>query len=56
MPLAERISRHAEMLDIIVKNDIDNWQAHFIRDLKKITPRHAESQPHDTVADFPKLA
>lgn len=35
MPLAERISRHAEMLDIIVKNDIDNWQAHFIRDLKK---------------------
>ncbi|MEG0800674.1 MAG: alpha,alpha-trehalose-phosphate synthase [Citrobacter sp.] len=56
MPLAERISRHAEMLEIIVKNDINNWQARFIRDLKKVTPRQAESQPHDTVADFPKLA
>ncbi len=26
MSLAERIARHAEMLDVIVKNDINHWQ------------------------------
>ena len=56
MPLDERISRHAGMLETIVKNDIDNWQASFIRDLKKVAPSHAESQPHDNVASLPKLA
>ncbi|MFX9209193.1 trehalose-6-phosphate synthase, partial [Acinetobacter baumannii] len=39
MPLAERISRHAEMLDVIVKNDINRWQERFIDDLKEVTPR-----------------
>lgn len=56
MSLAERISRHAEMLDVIVKNDINHWQECFISDLKQIVPRSAESQQRDKVATFPKLA
>lgn len=56
MSLAERISRHAEMLDVIVKNDINHWQECFICDLKQIVPRSAESQQRDKVATFPKLA
>ena len=56
MPLAERISRHAEMLEIITKNDIDAWQKRFISDLKRIAPRSAESKLQDKVATFPKLA
>nr|WP_318381279.1 alpha,alpha-trehalose-phosphate synthase [uncultured Enterobacter sp.] len=56
MPLPERISRHAEMLEIIEKNDIDAWQKRFIRDLKQIAPRSAESKLQDKVATFPRLA
>lgn len=56
MPLAERISRHAEMLEIIKDNDIHNWQARFVSDLKRITPRSEESQLEKKVAAFPKLA
>ncbi|EFF0782792.1 alpha,alpha-trehalose-phosphate synthase [Escherichia albertii] len=56
MSLAERISRHTEMRDIIVKNDINHWQASFIHDLKQITPRSAESQLRDNVDAFSKLA
>ncbi|MDH2912780.1 alpha,alpha-trehalose-phosphate synthase [Kosakonia sp. HypNH10] len=56
MPLAERISRHAEMLKIIQDNDIDHWQQRFISDLKQITPRSAQSELQNKVATFPKLA
>ncbi|HFZ8993088.1 TPA: alpha,alpha-trehalose-phosphate synthase [Citrobacter freundii] len=56
MPLAERISRHAEMQEIIIKNDIDHWQRRFIQDLKDIAPRSAESLQQNKVATFPKLA
>ena len=56
MPLAERISRHAEMLEAIRENDIERWQARFIDDLKHITPRSEESQLQTTVATFPRLA
>lgn len=56
MPLAERISRHAEMLEVIVKNDINRWQERFICDLKQIAPRSAESLQQSKVATFPKLA
>lgn len=56
MPLAERISRHAEMLEVIVKNDINRWQERFISDLKSIAPRSEESQHQSKVATFPKLA
>ncbi|CBG88700.1 alpha,alpha-trehalose-phosphate synthase [Citrobacter rodentium] len=56
MPLAERISRHAEMLEVIVKNDINHWQERFIADLKQIAPRSAESLQQSKVATFPKLA
>lgn len=56
MPLAERISRHAEMLDVIVKNDINRWQERFIHDLKEVTPRSPERQQQNNVATFPKLA
>lgn len=56
MPLAERISRHAEMLAVLVKNDINRWQERFIHDLKEVTPRSAERQQQNKVATFPKLA
>lgn len=56
MPLAERISRHAEMLKAIRENDIERWQARFIDDLKHITPRSEESQLQTKVATFPRLA
>ena len=56
MPLAERISRHSEMLDIIRDNDIDHWQRTFIKDLKGVTPRSEESTLQKKVATFPKLA
>lgn len=39
MPLAERISRHTEMMRIIRDNDIHHWQERFIHDLQRITPR-----------------
>ncbi|KGF84632.1 hypothetical protein DK39_07595, partial [Salmonella enterica subsp. enterica serovar Weltevreden] len=50
-----RISRHAEMLDVIVKNDINRWQERFIHDLKEVTPRSPERQQQNNVATFPKL-
>ena len=56
MPLTERISRHADMMKIIRENDIDSWQARFIADLDKITPRSVESNLQKKVATFPKLA
>ena len=36
MPLAERIIRHGKMLKAIESNDIDNWQARFVADLKRV--------------------
>lgn len=56
MPLAERISRHSEMLEIICENDIEHWQQAFIKDLKGVTPRSDESALQQKVATFPKLA
>ncbi|WP_061709531.1 alpha,alpha-trehalose-phosphate synthase [Pseudenterobacter timonensis] len=56
MPLTERISRHADMMKVIRENDINNWQARFISDLGRITPRSAESNLQKKVATFPKLA
>lgn len=56
MPLTERISRHADMMKVIRENDINNWQARFINDLGRITPRSAESNLQKKVATFPKLA
>lgn len=56
MPLAERISRHSEMMAVIEKNDIHHWQKRFIDDLKKAVPRNEESHLGKKVAAFPKLA
>lgn len=56
MPLAERVSRHADMLEVIKRNDINHWQASFIDDLKQVTPRSEASQLQNKVATFPKLA
>lgn len=56
MPLAERISRHAQMLAVIKENDIHHWQARFIHDLQQITPRTEETRLQNKVATFPKLA
>ncbi|WP_237932369.1 alpha,alpha-trehalose-phosphate synthase, partial [Buttiauxella sp. S19-1] len=56
MPLAERISRHSEMMAVIEKNDIHRWQQRFIDDLKKAVQRCDESNLDKKVATFPKLA
>ncbi|EOY5375965.1 alpha,alpha-trehalose-phosphate synthase [Cronobacter dublinensis] len=56
MPLAERIARHSEMLEIVRKNDINHWQEAFIQDLKQIAPRSAERELQQKVATFQKLA
>lgn len=56
MPLAERIARHSEMLEIVRKNDINHWQEAFIQDLKQIAPRSPERELQQKVATFPKLA
>ncbi len=56
MPLAERIARHSEMLEIVRKNDINHWQEAFIKDLKQVTPRSPERELQNKVATFPKLA
>lgn len=56
MSLDERIARHAEMLETIIKNDIDNWQATFICDLRKVTSRQSKRQSPDNVTSCSKLA
>lgn len=56
MPLAERISRHSEMMAVIEKNDIHHWQQRFIEDLKQASPRSDASHLGKKVATFPKLA
>ncbi|WP_310607188.1 alpha,alpha-trehalose-phosphate synthase [Buttiauxella brennerae] len=56
MPLAERISRHSEMMAVIEKNDIHHWQKRFIDDLKQAAARSDESHLDKKVATFPKLA
>ncbi len=46
MPLAERIIRHGKMLNAIESNDIDNWQAQFVADLKRVkSPEDSCQQP-----------
>ncbi len=42
MPLAERIIRHGKMLKVIENNDIENWQARFVADLKRVK-KHEDS-------------
>ncbi len=56
MPLAERISRHSEMMEVICHNDIHRWQENFVGDLKQVTPRSDASHLQNKVATFPKLA
>lgn len=56
MPLTERISRHAEMMETIRKNDINHWQARFIQDLRDIAPQSHEGYLQKKIATFPKLA
>lgn len=56
MSLAERISRHAEMLAVIRHNDIHHWQEQFIEDLKQANGRTEEGRQRNNVAPFPKLA
>ena len=56
MPLAERISRHSEMMAIVQENDIQHWQERFLATLKQIAPRNAQSQLQQKIATFQKLA
>ncbi len=53
MPLAERISRHSEMMETIVKNDINRWQARFIDDLRAIQPQSQEGDLQKKDRDLP---
>lgn len=56
MPLAERISRHSEMMSVVNNNDIQHWQERFLATLKQIAPRSADSQLQQKIATFQKLA
>lgn len=56
MPLAERISRHSEMMEIICNNDINHWQERFIDDLKQVIPRSSDACHQRKIAILPKLA
>ncbi|WP_313083687.1 alpha,alpha-trehalose-phosphate synthase [Atlantibacter sp.] len=56
MPLAERISRHSEMMAVVQENDIHHWQERFLANLKQIAPRSAQSQLQQKIATFQKLA
>jgi len=56
MPLAERISRHSEMMTVVKNNDIHHWQARFLAALKQIAPRSADSQLQQKIATFQRLA
>lgn len=56
MPLAERISRHSEMMAVVQENDIHHWQERFLATLKQIAPRSAQSQLQQKIATFQKLA
>lgn len=56
MPLAERISRHSEMMSVVQQNDIHHWQERFLATLKQIAPRSAQSQLQQKIATFQKLA
>ncbi len=56
MPLAERLSRHSDMLEVVRKNDIHHWQQTFIHDLKGVVPRSEASLLREKVATFPRLA
>lgn len=53
MPLAERMSRYSDMMDVLRNNDIEHWQARFVGDLKQIVPRSGE---RGKVTALPKLA
>ncbi|WP_058911123.1 alpha,alpha-trehalose-phosphate synthase [Entomohabitans teleogrylli] len=56
MPLAERISRHSDSMEVLTRNDIDSWQQNFIRDLRQVAQRSAGSIMQKKVVTFPKLA
>lgn len=45
MPLAERISRYSEMMEVICSNDINHWQERFVDDLKQVKPRREKIRP-----------
>ena len=56
MPLAERIARHSEAMEILVKNDIDHWQKRFIDDLRRQDPAAVKPAMGRKIAPFPKRA
>ncbi|MBJ3815597.1 alpha,alpha-trehalose-phosphate synthase [Shimwellia pseudoproteus] len=56
MPLAERIARHSEAMEVLLKNDIDHWQKRFIADLRGLEPGVAKPGMGNKVAPFPRRA
>jgi trehalose 6-phosphate synthase len=44
MPLAERLSRYNDMMDVLHKNDIAHWGEHYLKDLEAITPRSSKQK------------
>lgn len=53
MPLAERLSRHADMLAVIRHNDIHRWQAGFIHDLKQVATHPSDGRKQKKVPLLP---
>lgn len=47
MPLAERISRYEEMMELITKNDIVHWRQSFLSDLKTVPQQNSDGGQHE---------
>ena len=56
MPLAERIERYKEMMDVITKNDIVHWRQSFLGDLKVVPVQITPGQHQVKKASLPKPA
>ncbi|MGV8927995.1 MAG: alpha,alpha-trehalose-phosphate synthase [Ewingella sp.] len=52
MPLAERLSRYNDMMEVLRKNDISHWGEHYLKDLQAMTPRSSEQKTTANVSNF----
>ncbi|WP_261640405.1 alpha,alpha-trehalose-phosphate synthase [Erwinia mallotivora] len=56
MPLNERISRYNDMMAVLRKNDITQWQKSYLKDLQALALRSEQSAQGNKVATFPRPA
>ncbi|EXU76195.1 alpha,alpha-trehalose-phosphate synthase [Erwinia mallotivora] len=56
MPLNERISRYNDMMAVLRKNDITQWQKSYLKDLQALPLRSEHSAQGNKVATFPRPA